>query len=754
MREDDQAARRPEPARELELRGAWGYTDPIGVAPATTLRFHVSAPAAYDLSIVRLGHRAILDPAANEMAERADVEVLERRAHPTATPQTLSAGSYVYVGGEPIPGGPLTLGLWLRLWRLPVIDAIQWAWFGLISDIDYPEACRFGLLVDHLGRLCAYAGDGGAFEHASMLVSDPCLDGHRLGRWVHVAATIASGEVVIYLDGGELARGDGLDGVPAPGPASRLRLGATAERGRADDFLDGDIAAPFVAARALTPDEIARLVADRARTPLAGLGLPLQGAWDLDEERGTSVRDASDHGRVGIIVQGATWQIGGPAFDASRGDATYDPASDPGRGHGLRLSSDDVEDCEWAVTDEWQVPEDAASGIYAGLVQLAGTPAHTSLPITFIVTRTTPRVAGSIALLAATNTWLGYGRRPRDQDPVAGLSASWYSVHASGRPFFKIALRAPIPRATPFGFESDRAAFLRHSHLVRPERYAEAWLAAEGYPYEMITDLDLHRDPELLERFGALMIVGHSEYWSDEARDGVEAYLARGGRVISLSGNTLFWRVTFDPEHPVIESRKAVASEDRRWLAPPMWGERWHEHDGRAGSHFPLLDRHGYKVLGLDTHGMIDDGTPTSFAAFHVLHPEHPLFNEPERVPVTPEGTIGERNLNGPQASGYEFDSAPESLGYRDTPLEGMTILASALGQRNIEWGGVDSDHWGGVERDHGGDIIIWERPDGGRVFNIGSIGASGALSVDPGVGALVRNVLAGFGVPRVARGR
>ena len=280
-----------------------------------------------------------------------------------------------------------------------------------------------------------------------------------------------------------------------------------------------------------------------------------------------------------------------------------------------------------------------------------------------------------------------------------------------------------------------------HSHLVRPERYAEAWLAREGYPYEVITDHDLHEDPGLLKAFRALMIVGHSEYWSDEARQGVLDFLAGGGHVLSLSGNTLFWRVTSTPDMTVLESRKSVSSQDARWLSPERWGERWHGDDGGAGGPFPLLDRHSYHVIGLDTIGMVDDGTPTSFSPFTVLTPDHPLFHRPEEVPLSPEGTIGEQNLNGPRASGYEFDAVPEVNGYRTEPLPGLTLLASAIGQRNIEAFGHTEDR--------GGDIVIWERPEGGRVFSAGSIGLTGALAVDPGLGALLRNVLADFGIAR-----
>jgi hypothetical protein len=722
--------------------GVWGYVDRLGVAPGAAARFHVSAPSAYELTVVRLGRTAILDAPTDDDADRADVERLATFRHETATPQTLAAGSYVWVDGPPIPAGPLTLATWLRLWRRPEIDVVQWAWFGLLGDLDFPEASRFALLVDHAGRVCVYAGDGGLFRHDRLHLSEAVL-ASRLGEWVHLAAVIEpgrAGRIRTYLDGEPILDVEGEVPTSQPGRAARLRVGATAEGGRAADFLDGDIARPFVAASALGPEAIARVVADRGRSDLAGLGLgALHGAWDLTEERGTHVADASGNGRDGTIVQGATWQIGGPAFDAAKGGPDDDPLSDPDRGHGLRLSSDDVADCEWSVTDEWVVPPDAPSGLYAGLVRLVGQAERDALAITFAVVRRTPRRPGSVALLLATNTWFAYGRRPTDEQPIAGLSASYYSNHVSGRPFFHVSTLAPIPRADPYGFESERAAFTRHSHLVRPERYAEAWLEREGYPYEAITDHDLHEEPGLLSRFAALVVAGHSEYWTDEARQGVLGHLAAGGKVVALSGNTLYWRTTIDAAGTILECRKTAVGDDPRWLPPWRWGERWHSDDGEAGGVYPLLGRPAHEVLGLDHNGMIDDGTPTSFAALHVVAPDHPLFHHPEVVPVTEQGTIGERNLNGPQASGYEFDATPDVVGYRDGPLPGTTVLASALGQRNIEWPGRTADR--------GADVILWEREDGGRVFNVGSIGATGALIADPGLRVLLRNVMAEFGV-------
>ena len=60
--------------------------------------------------------------------------------------------------------------------------------------------------------------------------------------------------------------------------------------------------------------------------------------------------------------------IGGPSFDGAKVPrySQYEPAKDPKRGHGLRLASDDLFDCQWQVTEEFRIPETAKPGIYVG----------------------------------------------------------------------------------------------------------------------------------------------------------------------------------------------------------------------------------------------------------------------------------------------------------------------------------------------------------------------------------------------------
>ncbi len=44
-------------------------------------------------------------------------------------------------------------------------------------------------------------------------------------------------------------------------------------------------------------------------------------------------------------------------------------------------------------------------------------------------------------------------------------------------------------------------------------------------------------------------------------------------------------------------------------------------------------------------------------------------------------------------------------------------------------------------------EMVYWERPQGGRIFNAGAVGAGWVLGADEAFGTLLRNVLHHFGV-------
>ena len=245
------------------------------------------------------------------------------------------------------------------------------------------------------------------------------------------------------------------------------------------------------------------------------------------------------------------------------------------------------------------------------------------------------------------------------------------------------------------------------------------------------------------------MIVGHNEYWTQKMRDGVDAYLRHGGGVLSLSGNTAFRRVSHDPQARLIETRKTTHPGEGAgvaWLPPGEWGERWHT-DGHPGGKWSYLGQPPSELLGLETLGWIDSGDKTAFAPFTVCTPDHFLMRDPEPVPLEDGNLIGTRSHDGPAVSGYEMDGLPQAQGMPALDPAGLTVLAHAdHGPRFVA-------HWG-TDTSYGADLIYWERPAGGRVFNGGATNYAGALAVDPGIQALTRNVLHHMGVARATATR
>lgn len=107
-----------------------------------------------------------------------------------------------------------------------------------------------------------------------------------------------------------------------------------------------------------------------------------------------------------------------------------------------------------------------------------------------------------------------------------------------------------------------------------------------------------------------------------------------------------------------------------------------------------------------------------------------------------------------PMANGHKMDIRPSTfaaLQQQPTP-DGAVRIANGI----IPWkeGGAAFDYFSRVVKprtDQGGEMIYWERAEGGRVFNAGSIGSGWVLSADPRWTAVMRNVLAHFGVEKKA---
>ncbi len=700
------------------------------VEAGEAVRFRVSSDTPYDLEVTRAG----------------DSAPLARLSQRSPSVQPIHVGSYVHVE-DGLPGEPLeslTIETWVRCWAVGQRQGIVTACDGDVGT---------GLFVSSGGWVEFLLGDW-RVAHAEL----------RERRWHHLALVWDGAAVSVFVD----ARFQGSWRQPGRLAAAGipLRLGASGGDGRATEFLDGDIAMPAVYARPHSAAEVTRRYEARALDPPES---PVLAWWPLDEERGTAVRDGTGGTRAGTIVNRATWMIGGPAFDASSParHEEYDPSRDPGRGHGLRFASDDLYDCRWDPTHEIQVPPDAKPGVYTGRFALRGQREGLHYDVTFLVRGSPSQARAPILALCSTNTWQAYSATPfavnsgerfwettgHENAHPAAPAYCCYRGHAQGQPTYAVGMALPWPVAGPDVLFSRDG--LDYSHLTRAELFAHRWLEESSYGYDVAADYDLHRDPSLLDGRKVILINGHSEYWSVEAYRAVDAFLSAGGAAIVMSGNTMFWRVSYDEDGAAMECRKYGVDIGGQIGADI--GEIFHSHDGRRGSLMRFCGLPAWRVLGLECIGWWPV-REAYFGAYETLAPDHFLFNEPEPTGLRLGEPFGQSpEGEPPRVGGHESDVRPSMIRAitrqgppgAEVPDDPPGIVPLA---RIVDSSRRGIDYFGRWEPlDHGvyAEMVYWERPQGGRVLHAGCIAGGWALSVDPAMQALVRNALHHFGVRR-----
>ncbi len=77
------------------------------------------------------------------------------------------------------------------------------------------------------------------------------------------------------------------------------------------------------------------------------------------------------------------------------------------------------------------------------------------------------------------------------------------------------------------------------------ETYAQfsSWLAKRGFSAQIVSMGDLHDGLVNLDESRNLILAGHNEYWSLEQVDAAFDFLKRGGDIINVSGNVMWWLV-------------------------------------------------------------------------------------------------------------------------------------------------------------------------------------------------------------------
>lgn len=340
--------------------------------------------------------------------------------------------------------------------------------------------------------------------------------------------------------------------------------------------------------------------------------------------------------------------------------------------------------CGWPVALSVEVDDTWASGYYEVLLT-SEAEGRTATDRAFVVVRPAATSDRSILLVLGTNTWHAYNDFGGFNLYNGGTQVSLRRPMAAGYLHKPPGLGRRVSSVHPP--DPQIAAHIGYLTINRLSQWAGsagwpnwehpfvAWAEAAGYEIDMATNADLDAYPELLDRYSLMLSVGHDEYWSGPERDAVEAFIARGGNVAFLSGNTSFWQVRFE------DVRRRMVGFKQRFANDPVFDtERVGQLTSIWSDH--LIGRPENEMTGVSFarggYARIGRRVPNGSGGYTIHRPNHWLF----------EGTgLEYGDLLGARATvvGYECDGC--DFTYRDglpypthsdgTP-EGFEILGTS----------------------------------------------------------------------------
>jgi hypothetical protein len=102
-------------------------------------------------------------------------------------------------------------------------------------------------------------------------------------------------------------------------------------------------------------------------------------------------------------------------------------------------------------------------------------------------------------------------------------------------------------RAFKVSFDRPFEQVYGSGHLLLWEYPMIRWLEKNAYDIGYASDVDVQTDPSLLQGRQGILIVGHSEYWSGEMRDHLEAAVSSGVNLAVFAANSIFNQIRYEP---------------------------------------------------------------------------------------------------------------------------------------------------------------------------------------------------------------
>jgi len=260
----------------------------------------------------------------------------------------------------------------------------------------------------------------------------------------------------------------------------------------------------------------------------------------------------------------------------------------------------------------------------------------------------------------------------------------------------------PLNRVFPGERITDPLRRLGAEHVAPAEWRLLGWLEREGFGYDLYAETQLHEGLLDLDRYRALVLSTHPEYWTREMYESVRDWVyERGGKLAYLGGNGINCEVEF-----LDSTRMVVHNLD--------WGVRRAEFESR----FHMRGESSARLLGIaTTMAGYETGAP-----YRVVNGRHWVF---EGTGLSDGDLFGSASLDRRAvggASGHETDKITESA------TANVQLLAK----------GVNPD-------DGGGEMVYFDTPSGGSVFSVGSISYTCSIFVDDLISTITGTVLRRF---------
>ncbi|MPZ30959.1 MAG: DUF4082 domain-containing protein [Rhodospirillales bacterium] len=209
----------------------------------------------------------------------------------------------------------------------------------------------------------------------------------------------------------------------------------------------------------------------------------------------------------------------------------------------------------WSVTDGWNVPADAVSGVYLARLQRLdsnGNPIEGAVnQIPFVVRN--DGETHDIVLQTSDTTWQAYnGWGGNNGEVGANLygdmndSINWDPIPGAGAHSQDRAYAVSYNR--PF-IDRDGTSYASgaQNYLFGADYAAIYWLEKQGYDVSYISGVDTDRlGADYLKNYESFISVGHDEYWSGDQRANVEEARDSGVNLLFWSGNEVYWKTRWE----------------------------------------------------------------------------------------------------------------------------------------------------------------------------------------------------------------